>query len=99
VPREVKVSTAPHGFAIRSHRSLPIFTFFIFQSEAAWLTFVWYDWRTGRWLNLKSACVFHIEEPVMGDPGPVDCFRHLPFPKHMHRQFAASLAVAKGPCE
>lgn len=86
---------------LRSGRTaaLPIFTFFIFQSEAAWLTFVWYDWRTGRWLNLKSACVFHIEEPVMGDLGPVDCFRHLPFPKHMHRQFAASLAVAKGPCE
>ena len=34
----------------------------------------------------------------MGDLGPVDCFRHLAFPKHMQRQpFAASLARSERP--
>jgi hypothetical protein len=62
--------------------ALPIFTFFIFQSEAAWLTFLC-DWRRRLLLNRKSACVFHIEEPVMRDLGPIDCFHHAhwqPFP-------------------
>ena len=59
--------------------ALPIFTFFIFQSEAAWLTFLC-DWRRRLLLNRKSACVFHIEEPVMRDLGPIDCFHHFGFP-------------------
>ena len=59
--------------------ALPIFTFFIFQSEAAWLMFVRSDWCRRLWLR-KSARVFHVEEPVMRDLGPIDYFRHLAFP-------------------
>jgi hypothetical protein len=64
--------------------ALPIFTFFIFQSEAAWLTFVCCDWCRRPWIK-KSARVFHVEEPVMRDLGPVDYFRHLAFPVHAQR--------------
>ena len=47
--------------------------------------FVCCDWRRRLWLK-KSARVFHVEEPVMRDLGPIDCFRHRAFPAHTQRQ-------------